>query len=107
MNKTLNGNSKALVTVMVDKEVKTERLLHLEDNLNPAIVFRVQGSKSKWTNCIALYRQWNDPLDGQIDETELIKKQVNRLKSLITVITNVVNEDPMVDNKAKLLLNSF
>ena len=76
MDKTIDGHSKARMTVMVSNDTKFERLEKLEDNINPLIVFRVKDAKNKWTNCISAYRQWNDPNDGKQSDTEAINSQV-------------------------------
>ena len=77
-DKALPGNKMARMTVMVAKNIKSERLDNMENEENPPIVFRVKDSKAKWTNCIAFYRQWKDLRDGETSSTENIQKQVTK-----------------------------
>ena len=70
LDKKLPGSEKVRVSVMIAKDIKYERLTHLEDDLNPLIVFRIKDSKAKWVNCIAFYRQWKDARDGELTATE-------------------------------------
>ena len=74
LDKKLPGADKTRISVMISKEIKYERLLHMEDNLNPLIVFRVRDSKAKWVNCVAFYRQWKDPRDGELTTIENINR---------------------------------
>ena len=57
-DKLVNGETKARCCIMINRDIKHEKLAKYEDPLNSSIAIRVKDGNSKWLYILGIYRQW-------------------------------------------------
>ena len=92
IDKVTGNSDKARVTLMIDNDIKFERLPNYEDNTNPMIVVRVKETRGRHLVIVAIYRQWKAPGETEANTAEGIGRQCLRLKDMTKNINALCDE---------------
>ena len=91
LDKVFQQTNHARLTVMIKDTHSFERMIKLENEINPCMVIKFKLSNNKYHNIVCTYRQWKGTAPLCSFNSRIDGDCILRLQELIKVWTNTIN----------------